>query len=193
MWIKKQETTDEKEDDVNEQPRSSLSSGNKSTRTGSATDDDELVSSIPKPSLIRLVGLARPEYPVLLVTVVLMIASEGIGMYNPLLLGDAYDYLIDPSLDGSERMKKINRTMGTVLIIHTISILMYFARVSVLRIIGERVVARVRTTLYQSLLKQEISFFDQHKSGEHFEGQKLLQHRRLEHFLVDSTMVCQNA
>ena len=41
-----------------------------------------------------------------------------------------------------------------------------FFRGAIFAIIGERMVARLRIQLYGSILKQEIAFFDEHKSGE---------------------------
>merc|ERR1712174_25440 len=36
----------------------------------------------------------------------------------------------------------------------------------ILQILGERLVARLRVRLYESVLTQEIGFFDEHKTGE---------------------------
>ena len=56
--------------------------------------------------------------------------------------------------------------MTTVLLIHLVGVVGGFLRASIMGVVGERVVARVRNQLYGSILRQEIAFFDAHKSGE---------------------------
>ena len=38
--------------------------------------------------------------------------------------------------------------------------------IAVLSVVGERLACRLRTSLFQSLLQQDIAFFDEHKTGE---------------------------
>lgn len=129
----------------------------------STTEDDEPNGSA---SLPQLLGLARPEAGMLFVALLFMIVAEATGLINPLLVAQAYDNLVDDSLDNSERMKRISWTMALVLAIHFGGVLLSFVRSSIMGVAGERVVARVRTQLYGAILKQEIGFFDTHQSGE---------------------------
>jgi ABC-type multidrug transport system fused ATPase/permease subunit len=134
-----------------------------------SNDDDGSESSIdssPSPSIPKLLNLARPEFPMLFFVFVLMLAGESVWMYQPILFGNMYDYVIDPTLDNTARMAKVNSIMVLVLVIHAIASFTFFVYFALLGIIGERVVARVRDSMYQSILKQDIAFFDQHKSGE---------------------------
>ncbi len=88
-------------------------------------------------------------------------------MITPLIVANAYDALIDPTLpDDSERMSDINRWMMIAIIITILGILAGFLRATIQGVIGERVVARLRCHLYDRILHQEIAFFDEHKSGE---------------------------
>ena len=41
-----------------------------------------------------------------------------------------------------------------------------FLYISVLSHLGERLAVRLRTALFHSLIQQDISFFDSHKTGE---------------------------
>lgn len=119
-----------------------------------------------KPSLGKLLSLARPEYSVLTVSVLFMIIAETTSLLNPLVVAEAYDYLVDPELTSSDRMSKINRTMTIVLLLHAFGMVFGFLRSSLMGVAGERVVARLRNTLFQSILNQEIAFFDEHKTGD---------------------------
>ena len=116
----------------------------------------------------KLLGLARPEASMLLLALMLMLVSEGLGLLNPLILARAYDTLVDPALSENApgRMSEINQTMILVLTIHFTSVVLGFVRYTIMGMVGERVVARVRNQVYHKILQQEIAFFDQHSSGE---------------------------
>jgi ATP-binding cassette subfamily B protein len=130
--------------------------------TKGASDDDHS----EKPTLSKLMTLARPEWSWLLVAFFIMVGAEATGLYNPILVASAYDYLINPDLSQSDINTKINVVMIQVLVIHTAGVLGGFIRSSIMQAAGERVVARIRNRLYACILKQEISFFDTHKTGE---------------------------
>lgn len=140
---------------------------NNSVRTASDVDDskDDASSSKPAP-LSKLLGLARPEMNMLILALVLMITAEATGLLNPLLVAQAYDALVNPSLTSDERMSDINRTMLLVLVIHLSGVVLGFLRAAIMGVAGERIVARTRNRLYASILQQEIAFFDKTKSGE---------------------------
>lgn len=72
--------------------------GNRDTNDDDdANHDDESTSSTPPskkaklPSLTKLLLLARPEFRALTFAFLLMIVSEGAGLYNPILLAQAYE------------------------------------------------------------------------------------------------------
>lgn len=118
------------------------------------------------PSLRKLLGLARPEAAALVVALLFMIAAEASGLIAPLIVARAYDALVDPALDSSERMRAISRAMTLVVAIHVGGIACGFARSALMAVAGERVVARLRNRLFAAILAQDIAFFDEHKSGE---------------------------
>jgi ATP-binding cassette subfamily B protein len=95
-----------------------------------------------------------------------MIGAEAMGLVNPMILAQAYDTLVDPTIPQEEKMPDISSTMILVLILHISGVVGQFLRGSIMGAVGERVVARLRNTLYTAILKQEISFFDEHKTGE---------------------------
>ncbi len=138
-----------------------------------AESNDDAAAAAPEspekvtpPSLSKLLSLARPEFAVLAFSVFLMVASECTYLYNPILIAEAYDNLVDFTLSSTDRMSAINRTMILVVILHGAGMLTGFIRSALMGIVGERVVARLRNQLYGAILIQEIAFFDEHKSGE---------------------------
>mmetsp|Transcript_9465 Transcript_9465/g.12712 ORF Transcript_9465/g.12712 Transcript_9465/m.12712 type:complete len:658 (+) Transcript_9465:200-2173(+) len=128
-------------------------------------DENELTAA--KPGLGKLFQLAKPELPMLIVSIVLMIGSEATNMITPLIVANAYDILVDPTIENNDdRLSEINHFMVLAIVVTIVGILAGFARAAIQGVIGERVVARLRCTLYKQILKQEIAFFDEHKSGE---------------------------
>jgi len=142
---------------------SSKAGGSKSSKT---KDEDDATLPSSQPSIPKLLGLARPESVALAIALVFMVAGEASGLITPLLVARAYDSLVDPDLPNEERMAEISRIMAIVLIVHAAGMLCSFIRSSIMAIAGERIVARLRNNLFSSILKQEIAFFDSHKSGE---------------------------
>jgi len=140
------------EDNTTEASSRSVSSSSPSTPT-------EL------PSISRLIMLGKPEFCILALAGLLMTFSQVSQLGIPLLVGRAYDDLVDPDLVDN-KMDSINRLMFWALIIHLAGAVASGFRSTLMGIAGERIVARMRTTLYASILQQEIAFFDATKSGE---------------------------
>lgn len=118
------------------------------------TKDDENPNKATPPPLTKLLLLARPEFGALSFAFLLMIVSEGVTLYNPILLAQAYDALVDYTTTNAEKMSIINRVMVVVLIIHAAGMVASFFRSAIMGTVGERVVARLRNRLYGSILKQ---------------------------------------
>jgi ABC-type multidrug transport system fused ATPase/permease subunit len=123
-------------------------------------------ASTAPPSFGKLMTLARPEWSMLVLAFFIMVCAEATGLYNPLLVANAYDYLVHPTLTNDERLEFINTTMMRVLLLHTAGVLAGFVRASLMQVAGERVVARLRNRLYDCMLRQDVGFFDVHSSGE---------------------------
>jgi ATP-binding cassette subfamily B protein len=135
------------------------------TNSEGSKKEAELQSS--KPSFGKLFLLAKPEIPMLIFSGILMVGSEAVNLITPLIVADAYDTLVDPNvLSDDARMSEINRIMIIAIIVTIAGILGGFIRATIQGVIGERVVARLRCQLYAHILRQEIAFFDEHKSGE---------------------------
>ena len=93
-----------------------------------------------------------------------MIVAEGTSLFNPQLIGRAYNIHVNEAIDN--RMEEINQLMITVLIIHFLGEAAFFAQSALMGAAGEQIVARLRNKLYSTILSQEIAFFDTTKTGE---------------------------
>lgn len=131
-------------------------------------EDSDNASAPPTPPVpfSKLIGLAYPERYLLLVALHCMIVAEGLALVNPLVIANAYDALVDPNWTNAQRMSEINRTMIYVLILHTTALCFQYVRSSIMGTAGVRIVARTRNQLYQSIVRQDIAFFDVTKTGE---------------------------
>ena len=118
------------------------------------------------PSLSRLFKTVKPEQPMLVVGLILLFAAESTSQVIPLIVARAYDTIINFDLEESEKMSDINYYMIISIVIFLAGIFAGFLRGSIFAVVGERMVARLRIGLYGSILDQDISFFDEHKSGE---------------------------
>ena len=120
----------------------------------------------PPPSCGKIFGLSRPEWPVLLFSLILMAISEGCGLAAPLILASAYDSAINQTTSADEKHAEVRDQMVFVFSLHCFGVLCGFLKGSIIGLAGERVVARLRTRLYRSVIDQEVAFFDERKSGE---------------------------
>ena len=142
------------------------STTNETKKEKKKTEEEDASKASSPPCFTRLLTVARPEWPALAVAVLLMVGAEGIGLLNPLVIARAYDALVEEGLAKDERMSDIHKAMILVMVLHVSGVVAQFVRHAIMGAVGERLVARLRNQLYGSILKQEIAFFDEHKSGE---------------------------
>ena len=131
--------------------------------------DPSSVSYSSKPSLMKVVMMAKPEIPMMFIAFIFLVAGEGANLIIPIILSRAYDTIIDGRYEGqtgAEFMPSVNRIMINIIIIYFTGVFITFIRTLIQGIVGERLVARLRCELYSAILKQEIAFFDEHKTGE---------------------------
>lgn len=134
------------------------------------------------PTFSQIFALIRGEIHLLVIGLLLMCVSEAIILTVPLIVARAYDNLqtyfyelgINESAGEAGSDEATNRTtiseiniwMGISTGMFLVSIFASWTRGVLLGIVGERLVARLRKQVYESVLQQEIGFFDVHKTGE---------------------------
>lgn len=161
--------TNETEQEAQSQTRSSESSESKSE-----------AEKAPKFNLIkearRLFGLAKPEYGTLLAALLCLIATSSVSMLLPILIGKIIDSAkekrqrVEDAKDSTdqrtddEELKILGLTpvpfYSGLLIIFTAGALANFGRIYLLRVVGEKMVARLRSRLFAKILSQDSYFFD---------------------------------
>ena len=115
----------------------------------------------------RLIKIARPEVKWLGAAFVLLLISSSVTMSIPFSVGR----ILDLSTKGDvEDVRLFGLTLtqffAGLAALLTIGATANFGRIILLRIVGERVVARLRTQLYRRTYVQDAEFFDANRVGD---------------------------
>jgi ABC transporter fused permease/ATP-binding protein len=112
-------------------------------------------------SLRRLIALAKTERRTLILGTLFLAIGSGMSLLYP----QAIRLIIDEALGAKDRQLIDRAALGLVGIffIQGFAIALRYVNFA---LAGERVVTRLRETLYGSLLDQEIGFFDARRTGE---------------------------
>ncbi|XP_070577360.1 ATP-binding cassette sub-family B member 10, mitochondrial-like [Ptychodera flava] len=126
----------------------------------------EKKSFIPNSSEVaRLLSLAKPEKSRLAGAILLLIISSGVTMSVPFCMGKIID-IINLSSDNDEMIKTL-RTIAKILIcVFLFGASANFGRVYLMQTSGQRIIKRLRESVFVSILRQDIAFFDKTKTGE---------------------------
>ncbi|KAK3325302.1 P-loop containing nucleoside triphosphate hydrolase protein [Apodospora peruviana] len=115
----------------------------------------------------RLIKIARPEVKWLGAAFVLLLISSGVTMSIPFSVGRILDLSTKPDTD-EVRLFGLTLTQffGSLAGLLTLGACANFGRIILLRIVGERVVSRLRTQLYRRTYVQDAEFFDANRVGD---------------------------
>ncbi|KAK4199886.1 P-loop containing nucleoside triphosphate hydrolase protein [Triangularia verruculosa] len=115
----------------------------------------------------RLIKIARPEVKWLGVAFVLLLISSSVTMSIPFSVGRILDLATKENAD-EVRLFGLTLTQffAGLAAVLTIGATANFGRIILLRIVGERVVARLRTQLYRRTYVQDAEFFDANRVGD---------------------------
>ncbi|KAK2602610.1 hypothetical protein N8I77_009128 [Diaporthe amygdali] len=116
--------------------------------------------------ILRLIKIARPEVKWLGISCVFLLISSAVTMSIPFSVGRILD--IATSSKDAPTVLGLSLTqffLGFAAFM-TLGAVANFGRVVLLRIVGERVVARLRTQLYRRTYVQDAEFFDANRVGD---------------------------
>ncbi|XP_078334780.1 mitochondrial potassium channel ATP-binding subunit-like [Crassostrea virginica] len=108
-----------------------------------------------------------PEIWYLLAAVIAAVAAALVNIKVPLLLGDLVNVVSNLSKDtATDFINNIKTPAIKLMMFYGVQGLLTFVYISLLSTVGENVAARMRIKLFDSLLCQDVQFFDTHKTGE---------------------------
>jgi ABC transporter fused permease/ATP-binding protein len=111
--------------------------------------------------LRRLVSLAAPHWRPLLVATLCLALGSGITLLYP----QAARIVVDDVLGEAATIDLTTVALGLLALFFVQSVLVS-VRYYLFTVVGDRIVADLRKTLFDSLVGREMSFFDQSKTGE---------------------------
>jgi putative ABC transport system ATP-binding protein len=115
----------------------------------------------------RLIKVARPELRWLGLAFVFLVISSSVSMSIPLSVGRILDLATKGDVEDARlfglTLNQFFFGLGAML---TLGAMANFGRIVVLRIVGERVVARLRSQLYRRTYVQDAEFFDANRVGD---------------------------
>ncbi|KAM5235025.1 ATP-binding cassette sub-family B member 10, mitochondrial [Ctenodactylus gundi] len=112
----------------------------------------------------KLLGLVRPERGRLAAAVGFLAVSSVITMSAPFFLGKVIDVIYtDPTADYGENLARLCLGLTGVFLCGAAA---NGVRVYLMQSSGQRIVNRLRASLFSSILKQEVAFFDKTRTGE---------------------------
>lgn len=112
----------------------------------------------------RFYQLAKPELPRLLLATLALIIAAGMGLVYPQAIKIIMNALASPDRQAAQRL--ITQSALGLLLVFAVQGLFSALRAYLFNFSGERVVATLRHDLYAALLRQEIGFFDEQRTGE---------------------------
>ena len=70
------------------------------------------------PSVFQVLGLSRPEWPVIALSFLFTLVSECQSLANPVILADAYNAVVDPKLSNSQKYSIVRSRLLLVIALH---------------------------------------------------------------------------
>lgn len=116
--------------------------------------------------ILRLIKIARPEVKWLGISCVFLLISSAVTMSIPFSVGRILDIATSSKDAPTVLGLTLNQFFLGFAAFMTLGALANFGRVVLLRIVGERVVARLRTQLYRRTYVQDAEFFDANRVGD---------------------------
>ncbi|KAM3081129.1 ATP-binding cassette permease mdl1 [Clarireedia jacksonii] len=115
----------------------------------------------------RLIKIARPEARWLGLAFLFLLTSSAITMSIPFSIGKILDLATkDPSEGNKLFGLDINQFFIALAALLTLGASANYGRIIILRIVGERIVARLRSQLYRRTYVQNAEFFDANRVGD---------------------------
>jgi ABC transporter fused permease/ATP-binding protein len=117
--------------------------------------------STAKRDIRRLAKLARPELPSLVGGLIALTLASLITLTYPVVV----QHIVDGIVDGGGK-ELVNRATSLLIGLFLLGSSFGALRAWLFTVSGERVVANLRRELYGAIVRQEIAFFDERRTGE---------------------------
>uniref|UniRef100_A0A3Q3J740 ATP-binding cassette sub-family B member 10, mitochondrial n=1 Tax=Monopterus albus TaxID=43700 RepID=A0A3Q3J740_MONAL len=137
-----------------------------SLKTQTDTERGQTPATVPPEDVKRILRLAYPERWRLAAAVGFLTVSSAVTMSAPFLLGKVIDTIYSTGTD----METMTSSLTSLCIMLTGVFLCggaaNAARVYLMQISGQQIVRNLRASVFSSILRQEVAFFDRNRTGE---------------------------
>lgn len=137
-------------------------------RRGGAPADDRADQEAKQPlrdqvgQARRLAVMLRPYRGWLAVAIVAVVFAAALGLVFPRIMGG----LVDSALDDSSSTSTLDRIALLLLVVFAVQGVFNYLRVYGLAVVGEGVVADLRRSVYDRIVRLPVPYFDIHRTGE---------------------------
>lgn len=116
----------------------------------------------------RLIKIARPEAGVLGWAFLFLLVSSSISMVIPFSIGKFLDVATTAGAGGSAQLYGFDLNTLYIALAGTLALgsVANYGRILILRIVGERIVSRLRSNLFRRTFVQNAEFFDANRVGD---------------------------
>ncbi|PIK61530.1 ATP-binding cassette sub-family B member 10, mitochondrial [Apostichopus japonicus] len=129
--------------------------------------NSEKKALLPKGSEVtRLLSLAKPERYKLFGAIGLLLISSAVTISVPFAMGKVIDTIYKSSDDSVKMMTDLSLLCKVLILVFICGAAANFGRIFLMETSGQRIIKRLRVQLYQSIIRQEIAFFDKSRTGE---------------------------
>ena len=112
--------------------------------------------------MAQLTSLVRPYRLTLFAAILALLIGTAMGLVYPQVIR----YLIDGALLEEGGSDRLNQAIGLMLLTFVVHSVFTFGRAYLFNSVGERVVADLRVRLYEALMRQDVAFFDENRTGD---------------------------
>ena len=109
----------------------------------------------------RLIAYLQPYRMQLLWALVMVLISAASQALAPYLIGRAIDGAI-----GQGDRAGLNRTMSLLLVVYVVGVVAVRAQIITMGVIGQRLLARMRSEIFATVQRLSLRFFDRHPAGD---------------------------
>lgn len=114
-----------------------------------------------KVNLKRLIGLSYPERYMITTGFLMLLISSSTNVIVPYFFGAVVD-----SAQNFPDLNEMNKYIGYMFIVFLLGSLAGAVRSWIFELAGQRVVARLRQNVFKAIIKQDVKFFDENRTGE---------------------------
>lgn len=137
-----------------------------SVETQEETEKSQTPNSVPLDDVKRILRLAHPERWRLTAAVGFLTVSSAVTMSAPFLLGRVIDTIYSTGTDTETMAASLTSLCIVLTGVFLCGGAANAARVYLMQTSGQQIVRNLRASVFSSILRQEVAFFDKNRTGE---------------------------